>query len=78
MHFQEVCLPQSLNLSLVGWIFAHRFKLLFRMGPATWELVVNDGKVVFQHVELSHTQAWMCVFDRTLQDRDYADYATGL
>lgn len=32
------------------------------MGPATWELVVNDGKVVFQHVELSQTQAWMCFF----------------
>jgi len=42
------------------------------MGPATWELVVNDGKVVFQHVELSQTPAWMGFFDRTLEDRDYA------
>ena len=69
MHLQEVCLPQSLNLSLVGWIlmdFAHHFKLVFAIGPATWELVVNDGKVVFQHVELSQAQAWI------LEDRDYA------
>ena len=66
-------LPSSITESIIGWLdFAHHFKLLFRMGPATWELVVNDGKVVFQHVELSQTPAWMGFFDRTLEDRDYA------
>ena len=85
--FSCICrvLPSWITESVIGWLdFAHSSKLVFGMGPATWELVVNDGKVVFQHVELSQTRAWICFlteswskhlqegFCKTLQDRNYA------